>query len=211
MRAADIIDRKRRGHRLTRDEIYWFVRGCLTGEVADYQAAAWLMAVAIRGMDPEETWDLTEAMASSGERLKWPARWGRVLDKHSTGGVADTATLVVVPLVASLGIPMVKLSGRGLGHTGGTIDKLEAIPGLQTALSPQEICRILEAAGMVIAGQSASLAPADGHLYALRDVTATVDSIPLIAASIMAKKLAANAAGLVLDVKSGSGAILPDL
>lgn len=209
MRAADIIDLKRRGQRLTREQIHWFVRGCLTGEVADYQAAAWLMAVAIRGMDVEETWDLTEVMAGSGERLEWPKRWGRVLDKHSTGGVADTATLVVVPLVAALGIPVVKLSGRGLGHTGGTIDKLEAIPGLKTALSPRDIRRVLDEAGMVIASQSASLAPADGHLYALRDVTATVDSIPLIAASIMAKKLAANAAGLVLDVKSGSGAILP--
>lgn len=211
MRAADIIDKKRRGQSLTRDEIHWFLRGCLTGEVADYQAAAWLMAVAIRGMELEETWDLTEAILSSGERLEWPGHGGRVLDKHSTGGVADTATLVVVPLVAALGMPMVKLSGRGLGHTGGTIDKLEAIPGLRTILSPRDIGRVLDEAGMVIAGQSARVAPADGYLYALRDVTATVDSIPLIASSIMAKKLAANTAGLVLDVKSGSGAILPGL
>lgn len=208
MTAYEVIARKRRGKRLTRQEIQWFIRGYLDGDIADYQVAAWLMAVTLQGMDPDETWDLTEVMAFSGERLHFPYP---TLDKHSTGGVADTTTLVVVPLVSSLGIPVVKLSGRGLGHTGGTIDKLEAIPGLETALSPQDIHRVLEASGMVIAGQSARLAPADGHLYALRDVTATVDSVPLIAASIMSKKLAAGASGVVLDVKTGSGAILPEL
>ena len=210
MNAQEIIAKKKRGESHTREELEWFLGEFIRGHIADYQVAAWLMAVCLRGMAWEETWHLTEVLATSKETLTWQDQ-SIILDKHSTGGVGDTTTLIVVPLVASLGQPMVKLSGRGLGHTGGTIDKLASIPGLSTRLDPEDMRQVLKAVGMVIAGHSQSLAPADGLLYQLRDVTATVDSIPLIAASIMSKKIALGAGGLVLDVKTGSGALMASL
>ncbi len=208
MTATAFIAKKKRGEAHTPEEMERFIQEFLDGHIADYQVAAWLMAVCLQGMEPEETWHFTRVLAASGRRFA-PDEGSRLLDKHSTGGVGDTTTLIVVPIVTSLGLPMVKLSGRGLGHTGGTIDKLAAIPGLKTQLTMDEIHRVLTATGMVIGGQSEDLATADGLLYQLRDVTATVDSIPLIAASIMSKKLALGAKALVLDVKTGRGALMP--
>ncbi len=211
MRMYDVIKRKRDGEALSTEEIRAFVAGYVSGEIPDYQAAALCMAIYFRGMDARETTDLTLAIRDSGDRLDFSAIDGIRVDKHSTGGVGDKTSLVVAPIVATLGVKVAKMSGRGLGHTGGTIDKLEAIPGFCTSLSTEKFAEIVNRTGIAIVGQSADLAPADKLLYALRDVTATVDSIPLIASSIMGKKLAADDDCIVLDVKCGSGAFMKSL
>ncbi len=208
MRAVDIITRKRDGMALSAEEIDFFVQGCTQGTIPDYQVAAWLMAIFLRGMDRQETIDLTMSMARSGRQLNLEDIAPFVADKHSTGGVGDKTTLVVAPLVAAAGICVGKMSGRGLGFTGGTLDKLESIPGFSSDLTEQDFRSQLAAIGIVVSGQSGDLAPADGKLYALRDVTATVGSLPLIASSIMSKKIAAGATGIVLDVKVGHGAFM---
>jgi pyrimidine-nucleoside phosphorylase len=211
MTALEIIAKKRDGGELTADDIQFFVEHFTNGDIPDYQAAAWCMAVFLRGMTDEETSHLTMSMANSGERLDLHSIFPVVGDKHSTGGVGDKTTLVVLPLVAAEGVPMGKMSGRGLGFTGGTIDKLESIPGFNVTLSKAEFLSQLAAHGLVLSGQSAQLAPADGKFYALRDVTATVASIPLIASSVMSKKIAAGTDIIVLDVKVGSGAFMKEL
>lgn len=211
MRAYDIIKKKRDGEVLSDDEIRAFIEGYVRGEITDYQAAAFCMAIYFQGMNAAETTALTLAVRDSGDRLDFSRIHGIRVDKHSTGGVGDKTSLVVAPIVASLGVKVAKMSGRGLGHTGGTIDKLEAIPGFRTQLSTDEFERTVNEVGIAIVGQSAELAPADKKLYALRDVTATVDSIPLIASSIMGKKLAADDDCIVLDVKTGSGAFMKTL
>ena len=208
MRMVDLIAKKRAGEALTAEEIRYFIEGYTNGSIPDYQASAFTMAVCFRGMSPDETAALTLAMADSGERLQFPDLIGPRADKHSTGGVGDKTTLVVAPIVAACGVKVAKMSGRGLGHTGGTTDKLSAIPGFRTELSMDEIITAVRGCGLCVAASTAELAPADKKLYALRDVTATVDSIPLIAASIMSKKIAAGAQNLVLDVKTGSGAFM---
>ena len=208
MHAVDIIARKRDGLALTRDEIDFFIRGFTSGEIADYQASAWAMAVYLRGMNDAETTALTLAMAHSGQVLDLSSIAPRVVDKHSRGGVGDKTTLVVTPIVASLGLPVGKMSGRGLGFSGGTLDKLESIPGFRADLNTDEFLAQLKKHGIVVSGQTHDLAPADGKLYALRDVTATVASLPLIASSIMSKKIAAGAHIIVLDVKVGRGAFM---
>jgi len=207
LRAIDVILAKRAGAAHDRATLEAFVGGYVRGEVPDYQVAAWLMAVVWRGMTPEETADLTEVMAESGDRLDL-ADLPNVVDKHSTGGVGDKTTLVLAPLLAELGASVAKMSGRGLGHTGGTIDKLEAIPGFQATLEEGAFLRQVRAIGLAVTGQTKALAPADGLLYALRDATGTVASLPLIASSIMSKKLAGGARAIVLDVKVGSGAFM---
>src|SRR5579883_757091 len=211
MQAGEVIRKKREGEELSAEEIDWFVQGYTRGQIADYHASAWLMAVYFRGMTARETADLTRSMAHSGEQLNVRQAIAPVVDKHSTGGVGDKVTLAVAPLVAACGVAVGKMSGRGLGHTGGTIDKLESVEGLRTGLSSGEFMDILLKHHIVLAGQSGELAPADGKLYALRDVTATVESIPLIASSIMSKKLAIGASHLLLDVKVGSGAFMKTL
>ena len=211
MRMYDVIKKKRDGEALSAEEIRAFIEGYSKGEIPDYQAAALCMALFFRGMSDEETTELTLAVRDSGERLDTSRIKGLRVDKHSTGGVGDKTSLVVAPIVASLGLTVAKMSGRGLGHTGGTIDKLEAIPGFCTGLPVDEFERIVNETGIAIVGQSATLAPADKMLYALRDVTATVDSMPLIASSIMGKKLAADDDCIVLDVKTGSGSFMKDL
>lgn len=211
MRTVDIITRKRDGLPLSREEIDFFIKGYVAGEVPDYQAAAFCMAVFFRGMTPEETTHLTEAMAFSGVTLDLHDVADLIVDKHSSGGVGDKTTLVVGPMVASLGVPVGKMSGRGLSFSGGTLDKLESIPGFNVALTIEEFKQQLGDIGVVVSGQTHELAPADGKLYALRDVTGTVPSLPLIASSIMSKKIAAGADAIVLDVKVGKGAFMETL
>lgn len=206
MRMYDLIKKKREGLALSEEEIKFFIEGYVKGDIPDYQASAFLMAVYFKGMNMEETRALTFAVRDSGATLDLKAVDGLRVDKHSTGGVGDKTSLVVAPIVASLGVKVAKMSGRGLGHTGGTIDKLEAIPGFKTDLTEEEFLDIVNKVGIAIVGQSKELAPADKKLYALRDVTATVDCLPLIVSSIMGKKLAADDDCIVLDVKTGSGA-----
>jgi pyrimidine-nucleoside phosphorylase len=210
--AAELIQRKRDGQELASEEIRELVLGYARGEVPDYQMAAFCMAVYFRGLSTRETFALTDAMIASGETIDLGSAVGRkVVDKHSTGGVGDKTSLAVGPIVAACGVPFGKMSGRGLGHTGGTLDKLESIPGFRVSLTTDELIAQLRAVGMAIVGQTAELVPADLMLYALRDVTATVDQVSLIAASIMSKKLAAGAQAIVLDVKVGSGAFVKTL
>lgn len=211
MRAVDIITKKRDGLELSTDEIKYMVTAFTKGDVPDYQMSALLMAIFLKGMSARETTELTLAMANSGQIMDLSAISGTIVDKHSTGGVADTTTLVLAPLAASAGVAVAKMSGRGLGHTGGTIDKLESIPGFQVALTPEEFIHNVNKIKIAVMGQTAQLAPADGKMYALRDVTGTVESIPLIASSIMSKKIAAGANAIVLDVKYGSGAFMKDV
>ncbi|TLN18573.1 thymidine phosphorylase [bacterium] len=211
MRAVDIIIKKREGEELSREEIKFFIDGFTHEEIPDYQASAWAMAVMLRGMNERETTDLTMAMANSGETLDLTGVVPIAVDKHSTGGVGDKTTLVVEPVVAACGLAVGKMSGRGLGFSGGTLDKMESIPGYRTNLSREEFIEQLRSEGLVLTGQSGDLAPADGKLYALRDVTGTVPSIPLIASSIMSKKIAAGAQAIVLDVKIGLGAFMENL
>lgn len=208
MRTVDIIAKKRDGGTLTADELDWFVQSYTRGDLPDYQAAAWLMAVYLRGMNRDETVALTISMARSGDTLDLSDVAPVVADKHSTGGVGDKTTLLVAPLVAGAGLPVGKISGWGLGFSGGTLDKLEAIAGYRAHLTTKEFLAQLHNHGIVVSGSSADLAPADGKLYALRDVTATVSSLPLIAASIMSKKIAAGANTIVLDVKVGRGTFM---
>lgn len=211
MRMYDLIQKKRDGGILTEEEIKWFISSYVKGEIPDYQVAALCMAIYFRGMNLEETTALTFAVRDSGDRLDFSEIHGLRVDKHSTGGVGDKTSLVVAPIVASLGVKVAKMSGRGLGHTGGTIDKLEAIPGFKTDIPVEEFKQIVNSIGIAIVGQNAELAPADKLLYALRDVTATVDSLPLIVSSIMGKKLAADDDCIVLDVKTGSGSFMKTL
>ncbi len=208
MRAVDIITKKRDKQILTTEEINYFITGFTSGDIPDYQAAAWAMAVMLNGMTAQETTDLTLAMAHSGEMLDLSGVVDIVLDKHSTGGVGDKTTLVVEPVVAANNLPVGKMSGRGLGFSGGTLDKMESIPGFRVDLTRQEFLDQLAEIGLVLTGQTGDLAPADGKLYALRDVTGTVPSLPLIASSIMSKKIAAGAQRILLDVKSGVGAFM---
>lgn len=211
MRMYDMITKKKCGKSLTAEEISYIVRGFTCGEIPDYQMSAFLMAVCLKGTDKEETIALTTAMAHSGDMLDLSAVEGIKADKHSTGGVGDKTSLVVSPMVASLGVPVAKMSGRGLGHTGGTIDKLESFSGFSTSLSTEQFFQNVNSMKLSIVGQTANLAPADKKIYALRDVTATVDNISLIASSIMSKKIASGADVIVLDVKTGSGAFMKTL
>lgn len=208
MKIFDIITKKKEGRELSRDEIFYFVRGYTEGKIPDYQISALLMAICIRGMSESETNFLTEAIRGSGDTVDL-SEFGKLsADKHSTGGVGDKTTLIVAPLAATLGCKVAKMSGRGLGHTGGTVDKLESIPGYKVSLTPEEFREQVHKVGVAVISQSGNLTPADKKLYALRDVTATIDSIPLISSSVMGKKLASGAASIVLDVKCGSGAFL---
>ncbi len=211
MRMSELIEKKKCGLEHTKTEIDHIIEGLVRGDIPDYQISAWLMAVYFKGMSDAELFCLTDAMAHSGDMTDLSALGEKTVDKHSTGGVGDKTTLILAPIVAAVGGIVAKMSGRGLGFTGGTIDKLEAIPGFRTELSPDEFFRFAGTHGLCVVGQSGNLAPADKKLYALRDVTATVNSIPLIASSIMSKKLAAGARSIVLDVKVGSGAFMKDV
>ena len=208
MRAADVIIKKRDGGELSAEELNYIVDGMIHGNVRDYQLSALCMAVFFRGMTVQETKDLTLAMANSGERIDLSSVNGFKVDKHSTGGVGDTVSLISGPIIAAAGIPFAKMSGRGLGHTGGTVDKLESIPGLNTSMSIEEFISQVNDIGIAIIGQTANIAPADKILYSLRDVTGTVESLPLISSSLMSKKLGVGADGIVLVVKVGSGAFM---
>ena len=208
MRMYDIIAKKKYGFELTNEEIEFTIKGFVNGEIPDYQMSALLMAIYFRGMTQNETVTLTKCMANSGDTVDLSPIEGLKVDKHSTGGVGDKTTLVVAPVVAACGVRMAKMSGRGLGHTGGTVDKLESIPGFNVSVSREEFINIVNKIGLCVVGQTGNLAPADKKLYALRDVTATIDCVPLIASSIMSKKLAAGADCILLDVKTGSGAFM---
>ncbi len=211
MRAVDIIIKKREKGELTQEEINFFVQGFVKGDISDYQVSAWAMAVLLNGMTPQETTDLTMAIVNSGNVLDLTGVVDIAVDKHSSGGVGDKTTLMVLPIVAACGLPVGKMSGRGLGFSGGTLDKMESIPGYRVELNTDEFKAQLKDKGIVLAGQSLDLAPADGKLYSLRDVTGTVPSIPLIASSIMSKKIAGGAQAIVLDVKVGNGAFMETL
>ncbi len=211
MHMIDLIQKKKRGEILSKEEINYFINGYVAGNIPDYQVSALLMAVYFQGMNKQETTDLTLAMVNSGDRIDLSAVEGIKVDKHSTGGVADTTTLIVGPLVAAAGGKVAKMSGRGLGHTGGTLDKLESIPGLNVSQTMERFSEIVNSCGVSIIGQTGNLVPADKKLYALRDVTGTIDNVSLIAGSVMSKKLASGSDKIVLDVKTGSGAFMKDV
>ena len=208
MRIVDLIEKKKQGKILSKEEIYFLINSLMDGTAHDYQISAWLMAVYFKGLTEEETAFLTEAMIESGEVIDFGDLTDSIVDKHSTGGVGDKVTITLIPLLAAAGVPVAKLSGKGLGHTGGTIDKLESIPGFNTQLTIEDLIKQVKKINVAIGAQTQNLTPADGKLYALRDVTATVDSMPLIASSVVSKKIASGAKNIILDVKYGSGAFM---